>query len=50
MVLGEILGGYDANTHLNFEPQTIIKVIAGYIIKFFSFSRFVCEEQILLQF
>ena len=51
MVLGEILGGYGANTHLNFEPQTIIKVIAGYIIKFFSFSRFaLSEEQILLQF
>ena len=42
------MGGYGEITHLNFQLTSLLKVIGGYFIKFFSFSRYAPSTGILI--
>ena len=48
LVLGELVGGYGEITHLNFQLTSLLKVIGGYFIKFFSFSRYATSSGFLI--
>ena len=48
LVLGELVGGYGEITHLNFQLTSMLKVIGGYFIKFFSFSRYATSSGLLI--
>lgn len=48
LVLGELVGGYGEITHLNFQLTSVLKVIGGYFIKFFSFSRYATSSGFLI--
>ncbi len=47
LVLGKLVGGYGEITHLNFELTSLLKVLGGYFIKFFSFSRYATSSGFL---
>ena len=48
LVLGEIVGGYGEITHLNFQLISLLKVLSGYFIKFFSFSRYATSSKFII--